>query len=73
MNTFFELWKKTIQQDGRNTNNTGISNITEDSDPSHYLAHDFNNQFLNIKLKFSTMKVITSIIKPVKPKIHVDN
>jgi hypothetical protein len=68
MNTLFLLWKKTLPQCGSNTNNTHISDITEDSDPSHYLAHAFNSPFPNMQLKFSTTEEILSIIKSFKPR-----
>jgi hypothetical protein len=56
--------EKTLPQDNNTNNHTnaGISNIkdkynsTINSDSSHYLAHAFNNFFLNIQLKFSTTK-----------------
>jgi hypothetical protein len=73
---FLSVAEKTLPQDNNNTNNTnaGISDVkdkhssTINSDSSHYLAHAFNNSFLNIQLKFSTTKEIESIIKSLKPK-----
>jgi hypothetical protein len=71
---FLSVDEKTLLQDTNNNNNNEIHHTkdkhsnTINSDPSHYVAHAFNNSFPNIQIKFSRTKEIESIIKSLKPK-----
>jgi hypothetical protein len=77
---FLSVAEKTLPQDNNINSNksSGINDIkskhsnTSNSNPAHYLAHAFNNPFLNIQLKFSTTKKLKTSLNPLNLKIHMD-